>query len=128
MSNLYRILESQFPKATGACAFETADGRYYTFDDLRAGSAKLANWLASLNIPRGSRIAVQVPGNAARGVGLSSAEHGLPRVGDHLLFERCRTGCGGLQPRQHALGGADRPGRRMSPCHDLGRGGRRHAD
>lgn len=60
MSNLYRILESQFPKAAGACAFETVDGRYYTFDDLRAGSAKLANWLASLNIPRGSRIAVQV--------------------------------------------------------------------
>jgi malonyl-CoA/methylmalonyl-CoA synthetase len=60
MSNLYRVLESQFPRAPGRCAFETPDGRYYTFDDLRAGSAKIANWLASLGIARGSRIAVQV--------------------------------------------------------------------
>ncbi len=60
MSNLYRVLESQFPRAPDRCAFETPDGRYYTFDDLRAGSAKIANWLASLGIARGSRIAVQV--------------------------------------------------------------------
>ncbi|NBW00243.1 MAG: malonyl-CoA synthase [Betaproteobacteria bacterium] len=60
MSNLYRVLESQFPRSTDTCAFETPDGRYYTFDDLRAGSAKIANWLASLGIARGSRIAVQV--------------------------------------------------------------------
>ncbi|NBO83554.1 MAG: malonyl-CoA synthase, partial [Betaproteobacteria bacterium] len=55
MSNLYRVLESQFPRAPDRCAFETPDGRYYTFDDLRAGSAKIANWLASLGIARGSR-------------------------------------------------------------------------
>ena len=60
MNNLYQILESRFPKTTDACAFETLDGRYYTFDDLRHGSAKIANWIASLKLPRGSRIAVQV--------------------------------------------------------------------
>ncbi|MBU6142910.1 MAG: malonyl-CoA synthase [Betaproteobacteria bacterium] len=60
MSNLYRVLESQFPRTPDRCAFETPDGRYYTFDDLRAGSAKIANWLVSLGIARGSRIAVQV--------------------------------------------------------------------
>jgi malonyl-CoA/methylmalonyl-CoA synthetase len=60
MSNLYQLLESRFPTTPNTCAFETPDGRYYTFDDLRAGSAKIANWLASLGIPRGSRVAVQV--------------------------------------------------------------------
>lgn len=60
MHNLYQILESRFPKAADRCAFETLDGRYYTFDDLRAGSAKIAHWLTSLKIPKGSRVAVQV--------------------------------------------------------------------
>ena len=60
MSNLYRDLESFFPTEPNACAFETLDGRYYTFDDLRHASAKIANWLVSLNIARGSRVAVQV--------------------------------------------------------------------
>ena len=60
MSNLYQLLESRFPTTPDTCAFETPDGRYYTFDDLRAGSAKIANWLTSLNIPLGSRVAVQV--------------------------------------------------------------------
>ncbi|MBU3724168.1 MAG: AMP-binding protein [Burkholderiaceae bacterium] len=60
MSNLYQILEARFPKAPETCAIETEDGRYYTFDDLRAGSAKIANWLTSLGIARGSRVAAQV--------------------------------------------------------------------
>ena len=60
MSNLYQILEAQFPKTPDTCAFETPEGRYYTFDDLRAGSAKIANWLTGLGIPRGSRVGVQV--------------------------------------------------------------------
>ncbi len=60
MKNLYTLLESRFPKAENTCAVETLDGRYYTFDDLRAGSARMANWIASLNLPAGSRVAVQV--------------------------------------------------------------------
>lgn len=62
--NLYQQLESCFPKGSGTvpdpCAFETPDGRRYTFDDLRHASAKIANWLVSLNIAPGSRVAVQV--------------------------------------------------------------------
>jgi malonyl-CoA/methylmalonyl-CoA synthetase len=60
MSNLYSILEKNFPKTKNTCAVETADGRYYTFDDLRDGSGRIANWLASLNLPVNSRVAVQV--------------------------------------------------------------------
>jgi malonyl-CoA/methylmalonyl-CoA synthetase len=60
MSNLYQVLESRFPKQSDACAFETPDGKRYTFDDLRHASAKIANWLVSLDIARGSRVAVQV--------------------------------------------------------------------
>ncbi len=60
MSNLYQVLESRFPKHSGACAFETLDGKRYTYDDLRHASAKIANWLVSLGIARGSRVAVQV--------------------------------------------------------------------
>jgi malonyl-CoA/methylmalonyl-CoA synthetase len=60
MKNLYTLLESRFPKTKNTCAIETLDGRYYTFDDLRAGSARMANWIASLNLPAGSRVAVQV--------------------------------------------------------------------
>ncbi len=67
MTNLYQVLESGFPQVSGTagtvpdtCAFETPDGKRYTFDDLRHASAKIANWLVSLNIPRGSRVAVQV--------------------------------------------------------------------
>jgi malonyl-CoA/methylmalonyl-CoA synthetase len=60
VSNLYSVLESGFPKAGCACAFETPEGKRYTFDDLRHASAKIANWLTSLAIARGSRVAVQV--------------------------------------------------------------------
>lgn len=64
MTNLYQVLESRFPTVSGTtpdtCAFETPDGRCYTFNDLRHASAKIANWLVSLNIARGSRVAVQV--------------------------------------------------------------------
>jgi malonyl-CoA/methylmalonyl-CoA synthetase len=60
MKNLYTLLESRFPKAKNTCAVETLDGRYYTFDDLRAGSARMANWITSLKLPAGSRVAVQV--------------------------------------------------------------------
>lgn len=60
MSNLYTLLEQHFPKAKNTCAIETLDGSYYTFDDLRAGSAKVANWLTSMGLQKGSRVALQV--------------------------------------------------------------------
>ena len=62
--NLYAVLSAGFPSTRDACAIEalTADGppRYYTWGDLEAATAKLANLLASLKLPAGSRVAVQV--------------------------------------------------------------------
>jgi malonyl-CoA/methylmalonyl-CoA synthetase len=58
--NLYTILEAGFPKDKQACAIETPDGLYYSWDDLEKATAKIANLLASLKLPKGSRVAVQV--------------------------------------------------------------------
>ena len=58
--NLYSLLEKGFPKDKKACALETHDGLYYSWGDLESATAKLANLLASLKLPKGSRVAVQV--------------------------------------------------------------------
>jgi malonyl-CoA/methylmalonyl-CoA synthetase len=58
--NLYSLLEKGFPKDKQACAVETHDGLYYSWDDLERATAKMANLLKSLKLPVGSRIAVQV--------------------------------------------------------------------
>mgnify|MGYP002776311438 CR=1 FL=1 len=58
--NLYSLLEKGFPKDKKACAIEAHDGLYYSWGDLESATAKLANLLASLKLPKGSRVAVQV--------------------------------------------------------------------
>jgi malonyl-CoA/methylmalonyl-CoA synthetase len=58
--NLYSLLEKGFPKDKNACAIETHDGLYYSWSDLERATAKMANFLKSLKLPAGSRIAVQV--------------------------------------------------------------------
>ena len=58
--NLYSVLEKGFPKYKKACALETHDGLYYSWGDLESATAKLANLLASLKLPKGARVAVQV--------------------------------------------------------------------
>jgi malonyl-CoA/methylmalonyl-CoA synthetase len=58
--NLYAAFEQAFPADRSACAIETADGRTYSFDDLHRASGRMANWLASLQLPPASRVAVQV--------------------------------------------------------------------
>ena len=58
--NLYQLLESGFPKDKTACAIETHDGLYYSWDDLEKATSKIANLLARLKLPQGSRVAVQV--------------------------------------------------------------------
>ena len=58
--NLYSLLEKGFPKDKKACALETHDGLYYSWDDLERATAKMANLLKSLKLPVGSRVAVQV--------------------------------------------------------------------
>ena len=62
--NLFCALRAAFPEDLDATAVESlgADGhsRFYTWRDLDRASARMANLLASLNLPAGSRIAVQV--------------------------------------------------------------------
>ena len=58
--NLYQLLETGFPKDKAACAIETHDGLYYSWGDLEKATSKMANLLASLKLPEGSRVAVQV--------------------------------------------------------------------
>jgi malonyl-CoA/methylmalonyl-CoA synthetase len=60
--NLYTALREGFPSELDAVAIETADTPtplFYTWRDLERGSAMIANLLASLDLPAGSRVAVQ---------------------------------------------------------------------
>jgi len=59
-SNLFAALRAAFPSDLSAIAVETDDGLHYSWQDLDRATAKLANLLASLDLPQGSRIAVQV--------------------------------------------------------------------
>jgi len=62
--NLYAALRAGFPADLDRIAVETADGpdagHRYTWRDLDRGSAMIANLLAGLALPAGSRIAAQV--------------------------------------------------------------------
>lgn len=62
--NLFSALRAAFPSDLDSTAVETTatDGTplYYTWRDLDRASARIANLLASLKLPEGSRIAVQV--------------------------------------------------------------------
>ena len=63
-ANVFAALRAAFPQDLDAIAIETADGPraplHYTWRDLERGSAMLANVFASLDLPAGSRVAVQV--------------------------------------------------------------------
>ncbi|MDH0737737.1 malonate--CoA ligase [Achromobacter spanius] len=58
-ANLYAVLQGGFPKDRSKVALETPDLEY-TWDDIDRATACLANLLTSLNLPDGSRVAVQV--------------------------------------------------------------------
>ena len=58
--NLYALLEKSFPKNREDCALETPEGLFYTWRDIDRATAMMANLLKSLNLPSGSRVAVQV--------------------------------------------------------------------
>lgn len=58
-ANLYAVLQSGFPADRSGIALETPELRY-TWDDIDRASACLANLLASLKLPEGARVAVQV--------------------------------------------------------------------
>lgn len=59
-ANLFAALRAGFPQDLGTCAVETDTGLRYSWHDLEQASAMLANLLESLELPGGSRIAVQV--------------------------------------------------------------------
>ena len=58
--NLFALLEKSFPKNREDCALETPEGLFYTWRDIDRATAMMANLLKSLNLPSGSRVAVQV--------------------------------------------------------------------
>ncbi|MEY2802515.1 MAG: hypothetical protein RL513_2100, partial [Pseudomonadota bacterium] len=58
--NLFAALRATFPADLDAIAVETDDGLAYSWRDLDRATAMMANLLASLKLPAGSRIAVQV--------------------------------------------------------------------
>jgi malonyl-CoA/methylmalonyl-CoA synthetase len=59
-ANLYHHLRQAFPADLDATAIETDAGHFYSWRDLDRGTAMLANFLQSLDLPKGARIAVQV--------------------------------------------------------------------
>ncbi|OGB80815.1 MAG: malonyl-CoA synthase, partial [Burkholderiales bacterium RIFOXYD2_FULL_59_8] len=59
-ANLYAHLRQAFPTDLDTIAVETDAGQCYSWRDLERGTAMLANFLQSLGLPEGSRIAVQV--------------------------------------------------------------------
>ncbi len=58
--NLFAALRAAFPSDLDAIAVETDEGLAYSWRDLDRATAMMANLLASLKLPAGSRIAVQV--------------------------------------------------------------------
>ena len=58
--NLFAALRSAFPANLDAVAVETDDGLLYSWRDLDRATAMMANLLASLQLPEGARVAVQV--------------------------------------------------------------------
>ncbi len=59
-ANLFAAFRAAFPQDLDSVAIETSDGLFYAWRDLDRATAMVANLLASLNLPDGSRIAVQV--------------------------------------------------------------------
>ncbi len=59
-SNLFSALRAAFPQDLDTAAVETDADMVYSWRDLDRATAMLANLLRALNLPEGSRIAVQV--------------------------------------------------------------------
>jgi len=58
--NLFAALRAAFPADLDAVAIETDNGLTYSWADLERSTAMMANLLQSLDLPKGSRVAVQV--------------------------------------------------------------------
>ena len=79
-ANLYNALRAGFPADLQAIAIETDDGLAYSWSDLERGSAMLANWIDSLQLPAASRMAVQVGGVCSSAI--QRGEQNCVSVGD----------------------------------------------
>jgi malonyl-CoA/methylmalonyl-CoA synthetase len=59
-ANLFTALRAGFPADLGKCAIQTDAGLEYSWSDLEQGTAMVANFLLSLDLPAGSRVAAHV--------------------------------------------------------------------
>ena len=59
-ANLFAALRAAFPSDLEACAIETETGAPYSWRDLDAATARIANLLLSLQLAPGARVAAQV--------------------------------------------------------------------
>jgi malonyl-CoA/methylmalonyl-CoA synthetase len=62
--NLYALFADRFPADRSKIFLETPEGLHYSWNDLERATAKIANLLASLKLPTGARVAVQVEKSA----------------------------------------------------------------
>jgi malonyl-CoA/methylmalonyl-CoA synthetase len=58
-ANFYALAKSRFPADRDSAWVETEAGLVYSWRDLHRASGRIANWLSSLGLPPGARIAVQ---------------------------------------------------------------------
>ncbi|MGE5338609.1 MAG: malonate--CoA ligase [Gemmatimonadota bacterium] len=58
--NLYALIEARLPRDLDLPCIETANGLIYSWRDLHFASARIAGWLARLDLPRDARVLVQV--------------------------------------------------------------------
>jgi malonyl-CoA/methylmalonyl-CoA synthetase len=58
--NLYSLLASGFPADRQSLCIEAHDGVNFTWQDVDAHTSRIANLLASLDLPKGARVAAQV--------------------------------------------------------------------
>ena len=59
-ANLYAAIERRYPHDLDSVCIETLDGLRYSWRDLHLASGCIANWLHSLGLKSGDRVAVQV--------------------------------------------------------------------
>ena len=59
-SNVYSAIERRYPSDLDSTCIETHHGLTYSWRDLHLASGCIANWLYSLKLQRGDRVAVQV--------------------------------------------------------------------
>ena len=114
-ANLFAALRAAFPADLDAVAIEADDGLNYSWRDLERATAMLANLLASLELPEGARIAVQVDGQikTGRDVAIGAVYATLERLEARKLFASI-PGVPGTDPRCPPRAGtaAARPGGR----------------